>query len=125
MSIAIIANSVQTTNTMATRLFTFVVMLISAARAQQPATRFVHVAVSDPMHRFVTGLNRTHFVIRENGVQRTIAIIGTPDDSIGIAIVADGALNISSVQGMRLYTAKSVPEALRVIADDTSHLARL
>jgi hypothetical protein len=118
--LAIIADSAQTTNIMATRLFAFVLLLMSAVHAQQPATRFVHVAVTDPMNRFVAGLNRTHFVVRENGVQRNIATIGTPKDSIAIAVVADGDLNIATDQGMRFYTAKSVREALRMIADDAA-----
>jgi hypothetical protein len=57
---------------------------------QQPANRFVHVAVTDPMNRFVTGLTADHLSVRENGVQRPVAFFAGPDDTIEIVVVGTG-----------------------------------
>jgi hypothetical protein len=69
---------------------------------QQPANRFVHVAVTDPMNRFVTGLMADHLNVRENGVQRPVSFFAGPDDTIEIAVVGAGA-------------SPSVAEALQIL----------
>jgi hypothetical protein len=42
------------------------------ANLQAPTKRLVHVTVTDPLGRFVTGVERTNFGILENGIRRPI-----------------------------------------------------
>jgi hypothetical protein len=44
----------------------------STVLAQAPSKRLVHVTVTDPLGRFVTGVERAHFGIVENSVRRPI-----------------------------------------------------
>jgi hypothetical protein len=62
------------------------------AAQQVLVNRVVHVSVTDPMNRFVTGLDRENFEIIENGVRRPITGFFSVDSPISVAIVSEGAL---------------------------------
>ena len=70
---------------------TFVVVLsvgASPASAQVASKRSVCLTVTDPEGRFVTGLERGHFEVTEDGVQREITGFSGADTPITIAIVS-------------------------------------
>lgn len=107
---------------MALRLLALLGLSLVAGQAQQPATRFLHVAVTDPMNRFVTGLERNHFSVREGDAQRPVSFLATPDTSIALAVVADGDVRIGTADRgpIRVFVARSVAEALRLVTSDPS-----
>ena len=61
-------------------LFLSILLGVSASDQKKPAPRFrvgvdtvaVRVTVSDPLNRYVVGLEKEHFRIFENKVQQTI-----------------------------------------------------
>jgi hypothetical protein len=81
--------------------------------------RVVYVSVTDPKNRFVTGLERDHFEILENGIRRTITGFSSVDSPISIAIVSDApappARNVDRAAD-ELFQASSLSEALRQLA---------
>jgi hypothetical protein len=89
---------------------------------QQTVTRVVFVAVTDSVNRFVTGLEHSHFAISENGLQRPIVSIATPDESVAIAIVTDHDIPIGATarDGAELHQMRSVAEALRSLASSSA-----
>src|SRR2546429_7701831 len=98
-------------------LSALVFVVISQVPAQTPSTRSVHVSVTDPRGRFVTGLERQQFEVVENGIRRAITGFST-DAPISLAIVSDTPI---SVQGLNretdvLIQTRSLQEALRQLA---------
>ncbi len=85
--------------------------------AQDPSTRLVHVTVTDPMGRFVTGLGQETFEVVENGTSRPITgfLATTP---ISVAVVGDVPVRAmtSYRPGDELLQARSLSDALRQLA---------
>lgn len=103
---------------MTLRIAALALITLSAPAQQQPSTRVIHVAVTDPANRFVTGLDRFHFIVRENGVTRPVVSITRPDDSIAVVVVSEDIPPVSSsARGKgELSFARSVAEALRTLS---------
>jgi hypothetical protein len=74
------------------------------------------------MNRFVTGLDRSHFIVRENDIEKAVAFIATPDDRIAIALVAEQSAPVSTTAlgGAELYVTRSVADALRSLGSNTA-----
>jgi hypothetical protein len=106
-----------------TQIVTCLAVLLMLGQVPSPAqqvrqNRVVHVSVTDPMNRFVTGLEKEHFDIVENGVRRTITAFSNIDSPISLAIVSDEA---SSTAGQLdwpgdLIRTRSLADALRQLA---------
>jgi hypothetical protein len=62
---------------------------VTISAQQVLLNRVVYVSVSDPMNRFVTGLDRENFQIVENGIRRPITGFSNVDSPISLAIVSD------------------------------------
>jgi Ca-activated chloride channel family protein len=87
---------------------------------QAPATRqttaIVEIVgtVTDPLHRFVTGLQKEHFRLFENGVEQEILALFNDDTSLSIGIVIDvsqpGSLLEESRQALNKFTSEVNPE---------------
>ena len=86
--------------------------------AQVPVKRNVDVTVTDPRGRIVTGLERAHFEIIENGVPRAITAFTDGSAPISIAIVANEAFpDVGTLgAGDELIQTPSVSNALRQLA---------
>jgi hypothetical protein len=54
--------------------------------------RLVLVTITDPLNRFVTGLDRDNFEIIENGSRRAITSFSGVDDPIAVAVVSEAPL---------------------------------
>ena len=100
------------------------ILLLMAGAVNIPAqqvllNRVVYVSVTDPMNRFVTGLERENFEIVENGIRRTITGFSNVDSPISVAILSDvpsavaGKVNGPAVE---LIQAQSLSDALRQLA---------
>ena len=94
--------------------------LILAARssrllAQAQSMRVVHVTVTDPLNRFVTGLEQEQFQIVEKGVRRPITGFSDVNSPMTVAIVSETPLpvNGSARSTDELIQAPSVSAALR------------
>jgi len=84
--------------------------------AQTQSTRLVHVTVTDPLGRFVTGMEQEQFEITENGVRRPISAFSDLDSPIALAIVGEMQLPLSSVSPDDvLIQTRSVSEALQLL----------
>ena len=68
-------------------LFALTAQLLSAQ-----IKRSVEVTVTEPRGRLVTGLDREHFEVMENGVRRPIDNFVAPDSPIVIAVLGEGSL---------------------------------
>lgn len=105
-----------------TRCFLFVT-LAAALSAQQPIKRWVSLTVSDPLNRFVVGLDRDDFEIVEAGVRRPITAFEQAGSPIAIAVVSsrrvDGdVIQASTIAGaLAQLAAASAPRKGLVIAD--------
>jgi len=92
----------------------------SSLSAQQASfDRLIYVTVSDPLNRFVTGLEQEHFGLVENGVHRAITHFENVDSPIAIAIVGMVVPpEIAAVQRPEdeLIQSRSLPDALRELA---------
>ena len=86
--------------------------------AQVPVKRTVDVTVTDPRGRIVTGLERAHFEIIENGVPRAITAFTDGSSPISIAIVANEAFpDVGTLgAGDELIQTPSVSNALMQLA---------
>lgn len=65
--------------------------------AQTQSNRLVHVAITDPSGRFVTGMEQQRFEIVENGIQRPITGFSDVDSPILLAIVGEKAVTIGDL----------------------------
>ena len=96
-------------------------LTVGASRlsAQGPFTRLVHVTVTEPSGRFVTGLRQEHFQVVENGVRRAITDFSSDPPPISLAIVSDGSLPaVGRLNGPEdeLIQTRSLSGALRQLA---------
>jgi hypothetical protein len=65
--------------------------------AQTQSNRLVHVTITDPLGRFVTGIEQDRFEIVENGIQRQITGFSDVDSPILLAIVSDKTLTMGDL----------------------------
>jgi len=87
--------------------------------AQAPAKRLLHVTITDPLHRFVTGIDQKNFAVVENGVRRPITDFAGVDSPLTLAIVSETPLaeaNSFNRPNDELIQTNSLPEALRQLA---------
>ncbi len=84
-------------------LFASILMIAGAAMLpslQLPVSRVVHVSVTDPLNRFVTGLDQQNFEIIENGSRRPIADFLATESPIAVELVSEAPLaTLSSLFG--------------------------
>jgi hypothetical protein len=100
-------------------------LAIGVLPGQQPTRNqsgFIPVTVTDPMHRFVAGLDAENFVVLENGMPRRLTYFSNMDTHLAVAIVSDKPLPIVAglKAGDNLIQASSIPEALRFLAASNS-----
>ncbi len=97
-----------------------IVLTIGASRAsaQVSSKRHVDVTVTDPSHRFVTGLEQEHFELVENGVRRPITDFSGVDSPISLAIVCEEPLPAIGTLGPEdeLIQTRSLSNALRQLS---------
>lgn len=86
--------------------------------AQAQTKHLLHVSVTDPLGRFVTGLEQNNFEIIENGTPRPITgfLDFDIDSPISLAIVSDKQLPVSSDSGTEVIQTQSVSDALQQLA---------
>ena len=94
-------------------------LCVSPLFAQAQSDRLVHVTVTDPRGRFVTGLEQEHFAIIENGVNRRIINFSDVTSPISVAIVSETQLDagsFSSNNNDELIQTRSVSDALQQLS---------
>ena len=106
-------------------LSALLITAVSHLAAQQPThnqSGFITVSVTDPQHRFVTGLDPSNFVVLENGVPRPITYFSNMDSHLALAVVNDTPLAIAPGlrAGDNLTQVSSIPEALKFLAASNS-----
>jgi hypothetical protein len=92
---------------------------VSPLSAQAPSSkRLAHVTVTDPLGRFVTGIEQERFEIVENGVRRPITDFSDVDSPISLAIVSETPLAASSLYrpNDELIQTRSIADALRQLS---------
>jgi hypothetical protein len=101
-----------------------VVLTVGASRAsaQGSSKRSACFTVTDPQGRFVTGLERQHFEVSENGVRREITEFAGAYSPITLAIVSQEPLpEIGKLGPAReLIQTTSLSDALQQLAASTS-----
>ena len=100
-------------------LLVFVALSALPLSAQVTSKRVVYVTVTDPLHRFVTGLWRQHFEILENGVRRELTDFENADNPISLAIVNESPLTEALSQfgpDVELIQTSSMTEAIRQLS---------
>jgi hypothetical protein len=80
-----------------------------------PFNRVLHITVTDPLNRFVTGLDRDAFQIIEGGARRALTSFSSVDDPIAVAVVSEAPLTrLDALQGPNeLIQTRSVSDAVR------------
>jgi hypothetical protein len=87
--------------------------------AQVPSKRLVQFTVTDPLNRFVTGLDQKTFEVVENGAPRPITGFWGADSPMALAIVSESPLAEASKFNRaddELIQARSVADALRQLS---------
>jgi hypothetical protein len=87
--------------------------------AQTPSQRLVQFTVTDPLNRFVTGLDQKTFEVVENGAPRPITGFWGVDSPMALAIVSESPLAEASNFNRaddELIQARSVADALRQLS---------
>jgi hypothetical protein len=97
------------------------VLTVGASRisAQGSSKRLVHVTVTDPYGRFVTGLAQEHFEVVEGGVRRAITDFSDVAAPIALAIVSQASLPAASTFNGpedELIQTASLSDALRQLS---------
>jgi hypothetical protein len=95
---------------------------LAAQQSTRKQSGFIPVTVTDPQHRFVTGLDAGNFVVLENGVPRPLTYFSNMDSHVALAIVSDTPLPIAQglKSGDNLTQVSSIPEALHWLAASNS-----
>jgi hypothetical protein len=86
------------------------------AAQQGSSNRLIHVVVTDPANRFVTGLQPENFEVLENGVPRPIADFSPADTPVSIVIAGEPvSAEVAGIQrpGDEVAQASSLPDAVR------------
>ena len=95
------------------------ILICGAAAQQVPSNQsgLIAVTVTDPLHRFVTGLDRENFAVLENGVARPITYF-SPNSAISVAILSESPIAAAKLEGPddELIQTASLPDALRQLA---------
>ena len=99
-------------------LFCCVLVLTVDASAQVSSKRSVDVSVTDPLHRFVTGLEPANFEVVENGARRAITAFSEAGSPISIAVVSVDPLPTIPALGPQdeVIQAPTMADALRRLA---------
>jgi hypothetical protein len=102
-------------------LFTALALTVCAlpVAAQVPSKRLVHFSVTDPLNRFVTGLDQKIFEVVENGGRRPVTGFWDVDSPVALAIVSESPLAEASNFNRaddELIQARSVADALRQLS---------
>jgi len=77
-----------------------IVVIASSVRylpAQTRSNRLVHVTITDPLGRFVTGIEQERFDIVENGIRRPITGFSDVDSPILLAIVSEKTVTMGDL----------------------------
>jgi len=69
----------------------------------------IPVTVTDPLNRFVTGLDESSFLIYEDGVQQAITSLRAPDSNVSVTVVSNG-------EGDRSALDRSIAETEKQLA---------
>ena len=101
--------------------FTLTVVLttgVSSLFAQASSKRLVHVTVTDPLGRFVTGLEQGGFEIVEDGIRRPITEFSDAGSPISLAIVSDSPVAVGNLilPNDELIQTRSVTDAVRQLS---------
>ena len=91
---------------------------LAAQSAPANQSRFIPVTVTDPMGRFVTGLEQEHFVVLENGAPRPITYFSGGGSPISIAVVSAQPLSLGGILQPQdeLIQTSSFSDAVRQLA---------
>jgi hypothetical protein len=94
---------------------------LTPLQAQTP--RQIHVTVTDPLNRFVTGLELEHFELVQQGIPRSITGLIPPGSPITIAVVGEALMQgVRGVEspGDLLIQTSSIADALKQLAASTN-----
>jgi len=104
-------------------LLTCALLAFSPLPAQPAESGTLPVTITDPLNRFVTGLDKDNFVVLENGASRPITYFADTHYPIAIAIISESPLQFDP-QLIRpvdeIIQATSASEALRQLAASKS-----
>jgi hypothetical protein len=85
--------------------------------AQTQSNRLLHVTITDPLGRFVAGLEQERFEIVENGIRRPITGFSDVDSPILLAIVSEKALTMGDLNpGEVLIQTPSLDDAIQQLS---------
>jgi hypothetical protein len=74
---------------------------LTAQPASPNQSGFIPVIVTDPLNRFVNGLQEENFVILENGFRRPVTYFSDADSPIALAIIVQSPLPMRDVLNPR------------------------
>jgi hypothetical protein len=93
-------------------------LCLSAQQLSPNQTGLIPVTVTDPMNRFVTGLEQENFTLLENGISRPITSFSSVDSPISLAIIAASPFPAAAKlneAGDELIQTESLPDAIRLL----------
>ena len=99
-------------------------------RASTPTRSAAHmvsipVTVTDPLNRFVTGLDKNSFLIYEDGVQQAISSLRAPDSNVSLTVVSNGEGDRSAMDGAIAELEKELAHLRRTYTDSYPDVALL
>jgi len=95
---------------------------LAALPMQAQSVRFAHVTVTDPLGRFVTGMEQERFQIIANGIYQRIIGFSDTDSPISLAIVGEKPLAVRDLNADDLLIqTRSLSEALGRLSASNNH----
>ena len=85
------------------------------------ANRFLYLSVSDPLNRFVTGLDKDQFVIVGGGILHPVTSFSDTETPMSIAIISEAGIDETSMRG--LLRSGDTLTVSRTLAEAVEHLS--
>jgi len=99
-------------------------------RASSPASFPAHmvsipVTVTDPLNRYVTGLDKSSFRIYEDGMEQAISSLRAPDSNVSVTVVSNGEGDRSALDRTIAETENELAQLRRIYKDSYPDVVRL
>jgi VWFA-related protein len=85
----------------------------------------IPVTVTDPLNRYVTGLDKSSFRIFEDGAQQAISSLRVPDSNISVTVVSNGEGDRSGLDRTIAETENELAQLRRIYKDSYPDVVRL
>jgi GWxTD domain-containing protein len=93
----------------------------STASARPVFNRLMRWTVTDPVNRFVTGLQQEHFDVREDGFSKSLVYFEGPDSPTAIAVCfASDMTDLNNLRAPDVVQTRNLEDAIRYVTSQSA-----